>query len=742
MTRIPSLTIVTVVTILTPLLASAVDDWKPAAGPLMTRWAKDVTPDKALPEYPRPQMVRKGWTNLNGLWDYAIAPKADAQPASYAGKILVPFPAESALSGVMKTVGTDNRLWYRRTFEAPKAPAGGHVLLHFGAVDWETTVWLNGKQLGVHRGGYDPFSFDVTDSIKKDGSNELVVSVWDPTNDGPQPRGKQVKRPGGIFYTSVTGIWQTVWLEAAPKSYVRGLKVTPDVDAQQVKVEADIAGDEAAQVTVAVLDGDREVATLTGGRSAIIKFPNPKLWTPESPNLYGLRVKVGDDAVESYFGMRKIEVRKEDKGVNRIYLNNQPIFMAGPLDQGFWPDGIYTAPTDEALKYAIEVTKQLGFNATRKHVKVEPDRWYYWCDKLGLIVWQDMPAGDKGVASGRGEIQRTPESAEIFETELKAMIDGLYNHPSIVMWVVFNEGWGQFDTVNQVNWTKRYDPSRLADPASGWNDYPVGDVIDMHHYPGAAAPAPQPNRASVLGEFGGLGLATPGHMWKQENWGYRGVADGKALTRQYVKLMSRAWQLRETDGLNAAIYTQITDVETEANGLLTYDRAVIKVDAAQVADANRGKAPPPAEQKVVLPTSEKDAQQWRYTTDKPAEGWNKPAFNDSAWKQGPGGFGTEGTPGATVRTTWNTPDIWIRREFTLDAVPASPLLLMHHDEDAEVYVNGVLAARERRYVGSYEEFDLAPDARAALKPGRNVIAVHCHQTAGGQYIDVGIVDAK
>jgi hypothetical protein len=734
--------IVTIVTTLTPLLALAADDWKPAAGPLMTRWAKDVTPDKVLPEYPRPQMVRKEWTNLNGLWDYAITPKADAQPTSYAGKVLVPFPAESALSGVMKTVGADNRLWYRRTFDPPEAPAGGRVLLHFGAVDWETTVWLNGKELGVHRGGYDPFSFDVTDAIKKDGPNELVVSVWDPTNDGPQPRGKQVKNPRGIYYTPVTGIWQTVWLETVPKSYVRGLKITPDVDGQQVKVEVDVAGDDAAQVSVAILDGERELASLNGGRSATIKVPNPKLWTPESPNLYGLRVKVGDDAVDSYFGMRKIDVKKDDKGVNRIYLNNQPIFMAGPLDQGFWPDGIYTAPTDDALKYDIEITKQLGFNATRKHVKVEPARWYYWCDRLGLIVWQDMPSGDRSVRSGAGQMERTPESAKIFETELKAMIDTHYNHPSIVMWVVFNEGWGQFDTVNRVNWTKQYDPSRLADPASGWNDYPAGDVIDMHHYPGAAAPAPQPTRASVLGEFGGLGLATPGHMWKQENWGYRGVPDGKALTRQYVKLMSRAWQLRETEGLNAAIYTQITDVETEANGLLTYDRAVIKVDVDPVAQANRGHAPPPAEQRVVLPTSEKAAQDWRYTTDKPADDWNKPDFNDSSWKQGPGGFGTEGTPGSVVRTTWNTPDIWIRREFTLESVPANPLLLMHHDEDAEVYVNGVLAARERRHVNAYEEFDLAPDAKAALKAGKNVIAVHCHQTTGGQYIDVGIVDLK
>jgi hypothetical protein len=729
-------------------VAQAADEWKPAAGPLMTRWAKDVSAERPLPEYPRPQMVRKDWVNLNGLWDYAIAPKADTAPTAYQGKILVPFPVESALSGVMKMVGGENRLWYRRTFETPKDAAGKRLLLHFGAVDWQTTVWINGKEVGSHQGGYDPFTFDIADLLKADGPQELIIAVWDPSNDGPQPRGKQVKRPGGIFYTPVTGIWQTVWLEAVPKDYIRNIKITPDVDNSQVKVEVDST---AAQTSVSVLDGDKEIATasITGGgatsSTATIKFPKPKLWSGESPFLYNLRIKSGDDTVESYFGMRKIEVKKDDKGVNRIYLNGKAIFMAGPLDQGFWPDGIYTAPTDEALKYDIEITQKLGFNCTRKHVKVEPARWYYWCDKLGLLVWQDMPSGDRSVGPNRGQITRTPESQKIYESELKALIDTHYNSPSIIMWVVFNEGWGQFDTVRITDWTKKYDPTRLINPASGWNDFPAGDVIDMHHYPNPAAPKAQENRASVLGEFGGLGLPTPGHMWTDKNWGYKGVPDGKALTRQYVKMLTTAWALRESQGLNAAIYTQITDVETEANGLLTYDRAVIKVDVDPVAEANQGKAKPPEEtpQKIVVPTSEKDAQAWRYTTDKPAVAdWFKPDFNDTAWKSGPGGFGTENTPGATVRTNWNTADIWIRRDFEITAAPAAPLLIMHHDEDSEVYINGVLAAKTTGFIGSYEEFDLSPAAKAALKPGKNTIAVHCHQTTGGQYIDVGIVDTK
>jgi hypothetical protein len=726
--------------------ASAADVWQPAAGPLMTRWAKDVNPATPLPEYPRPQMVRKDWVNLNGLWDYAIAPKADAAPKEYQGKILVPFCVESALSGVMKPVGAANKLWYRRTFERPQIT--GRLLLHFGAVDWETTVWVNGTVIGTHRGGYDPFTFDITDALKPNGAQELIVGVWDPTNDGTQPRGKQVKRPGGIYYTPVTGIWQTVWLEHVHPRGIKSLKVTPDVDRGGVRVSAETTGDE---IIAIVRSGGTKVneGSAKPGTEIFIPISNAKLWSPESPFLYDLQVAVRwgtgiEDSVESYFGMRKIEVKKDDAGVNRIYLNGKAIFMAGPLDQGFWPDGIYTAPTDEALKYDIEITQKLGFNCTRKHVKVEPARWYYWCDKMGLLVWQDMPSGDRGVGPGGGEVKKAPEAAKQHEAELKAMMDAYHNHPSIVMWVVFNEGWGQYDTVRITNWAKQYDPSRLINPASGWNDFPAGHVVDMHKYPAPGAPKAQPDRASVLGEFGGLGLPVPGHMWTDKNWGYKGVKSGEALTKQYVRLMTDAWKLRETAGLNAAIYTQITDVETEANGLLSYDRAVIKVDADKVAEANRGKAtyvaePPPV---FVTPTSETTAQVWRHTTDKPAEDWFKADFDAAGWKEGKGGFGTEGTPGAVVGTKWDSADVWLRRAFEVAAIPAKPVLRLHHDEDAEVYVNGVLAAKVTGFVSEYEDVDLTAEGKAALKQGRNVIAVHCHQTRGGQFIDVGIIDAK
>lgn len=740
-----TLRIIATVILITTASAAQIraDDWKPGPGPLLTRWAKDVSPDKALPEYPRPQMVRKDWVNLNGLWDYAIAPKAEGTPTNYQGKILVPYPVESALSGVMKMVGAENKLWYRRSFEAPKLTEGGRLLLHFGAIDWQSTVWINGKEVGSHEGGYDPFTFDITDALKPNGAQEIIVSVWDPTNDGQQARGKQVKRPGGIFYTPVTGIWQTVWLEPVPKSYIHSLKITPDT--KKVEISPDIV-DPAADKAICkytVLDGDKEIVSGSGEKVSLA-IADPKLWTPESPHLYTLRVEAGDDKVESYFGLRTIEVKKDDKGVNRIYLNGNAIFMAGPLDQGFWPDGIYAAPTDEALKYDIEITKKLGFNATRKHVKVEPDRWYYWCDKLGLLVWQDMPGGDNGIVRNQKDVSKDPAAVKEFDAELKAMIDTHYNHPSIVMWVVYNEGWGQHDTLRVVEWTKKYDPSRLINPASGWNDFPVGDVIDMHHYPAPGAPKAQENRAGVLGEFGGLGMPTEGHMWSSKNWGYKGVKTSDALTRQYVKLMMGAWQLRETAGLNAAIYTQLTDVETEANGLLTYDRAVIKVDLEKAAEANQGKAilqpDPPID--WLTPTSEKEAQTWRYTTAKPADNWFKSDFDATTWKEGKAGFGTEMTPGAVVHTEWNSNDIWIRREFNTEALPTNPTLTMHHDDDAEVYINGVLANKKSGYTANYEEFELTKEGKAALKAGKNIIAVHCHQNAGGQYIDAGIFDAK
>jgi hypothetical protein len=728
----------------------AAAEWRPAKAPLMTRWAKDVSPDKVHPDYPRPQLARKNWLSLNGLWQLAFAKKDEAPPLDkeLPERILVPFPVESALSGVMKRA---DRLWYRRTFRVPERWTGARVLLHFGAVDWETTVWVNGKKLGQHRGGYDSFSFDVTDALKKEGDQELVVGVWDPVSGGTQPRGKQVDNPKGIWYTPTTGIWQTVWLEPVAKVSIEGLRIIPDVDAGKVRIITSTrGGGQGIRVKATARDGKQAVASAEApaGEPVVLSIPRAKLWTPDTPFLYDLHVElVADgkavDAVESYFGLRKISIGKDEKGITRILLNNKFVFQVGPLDQGFWPDGLYTAPTDEALRFDIEVTKKLGFNMTRKHVKVEPDRWYYWCDKLGLLVWQDMPSGDRSTGRGQKEIKRSAESAKQYEQELKHMIDGLRNHPSIVMWVVFNEGWGQFDTARITQLAKQLDPTRLVDCASGWNDMNVGDVHDIHSYPAPACPKPEPKRAAVLGEFGGLGLGIDGHAWSGKAWSYLGTRDRADLTRKYQRLLAAVWRLKDDPGLCAAVYTQITDVETEGNGLLTYDRAVVKVDLEGVRAVNQGDVSGIPQVKIVVPTAKEKAISWRYTLKKPEGVWSKPEFDDTAWKQGPAGFGTKGTPGAVVRTVWNTADIWIRRDFTLpDERYKNLQLYIHHDEDAEVYINGILAAKVSGFIKEYEELPMSDKARASLKAGKNHVAVHCKQTTGGQYIDVGLVEIK
>ncbi len=739
--------------------AALAAEWQPAKGPLMTRWAKEVSPQKAWPEYPRPQMVRKEWQNLNGLWDYAITAKEAAQPKDWEGKILVPFPVESALSGVMRKVDEKQRLWYRRTFDVPAAWKGKRVLLHFEAVDWETTVTLNGKELGTHRGGYDPFSFDITDALKADGAQELVVAVWDPTDAGFQPIGKQRRSPGGIMYTATTGIWQTVWLEPVPESYIQSLQIDPDVDAGVVRVKVGFQSTAVwhrpPAIQVVVRDGDREVARNSGAapETVEVKVPEPKLWSPDTPFLYSLAVSVaGMDSVESYFGMRKIALGKDEAGITRMMLNGKPVFHIGPLDQGFWPDGLHTAPCDEALRYDIEMTKKLGMNCARKHTKYEPSRWYYWCDKLGLMVWQDMPSmfvsppqerkdkAGKVHKPGPEAFKRFEQAKKNFEAELVAMIECRRNHPCIVMWIPFNEGWGQHDTERYCELIKKLDPTRLVNNASGWTDVKVGDIHDIHAYPGPAMPPLEEKRAVVLGEFGGLGLGIEGHTWTAKHWGYRGASSRDDLTKQYVKLLQRLYQLRDK-GLCGGIYTQTSDVETECNGLMTYDRELVKLDLEAAAKANRGEFPPPPEVKVISPTSEKEGIAWRYTTEKPPDDWFKPDFDDKAWKEATGGFGRKNTPGATVRTEWHTSDIWLRRTIELpEGKLANPALSMHHDEDAEVYINGVLAVKTGGYTTQYEEFELTKEGAAALKPGKNVIAVHCKQTIGGQYIDVGIVD--
>ncbi len=579
-------------------------DWTPAPSTLTTPWTAKVSPQNALPDYPRPQMVRKQWSNLNGLWDYAIQDKERQQPEKFTGRILVPFAIESSLSGVKQPLTPEQRLWYRRTFRAPKI-GNGHLLLHFGAVDWRAEVFVNGTKVGQHEGGYDPFTFDVTSALKKNlTEQELTVSVWDGTDRGLQPRGKQTLDPQSIWYTAVSGIWQTVWTETVPQTFIDDFKVTPDLDGKRLQLvvncsagESEAPGNCSDTFTATATLRGRKMGSVSGKAGAVTSLALDRVepWSPDSPTLYDLTVKLkSGDSVKSYFGMRKIEVAKDRAGYNRLFLNHQPVFQIGPLDQGWWPDGLYTPPTDEAIKFDIQTLKSLGFNMLRKHVKVEPARYYYWCDKLGLMIWQDMPSAmtrDRAVGVKKGsptDAVFPAEDAANFTRELKALVNNLKNTTSIVAWVPFNEGWGEHDTNSILKMVKEMDPSRLVNGPSGWEDRGYGDMKDMHVYPGPGMFPTEPDRASVLGEFGGLGFPVEGHLWwtNKRNWGYRTYHSETELQAAYQDVIGKLDALIKA-GLAAAVYTQTTDVEGEVNGLMTYDRKVIKIPAEKVGAKHR-----------------------------------------------------------------------------------------------------------------------------------------------------------
>ncbi|MET9619618.1 AbfB domain-containing protein [Streptomyces sp. NPDC006464] len=570
--------------------------WNPQPSPMTTPWTQQVPVDQPLPEYPRPQLTRPDWANLNGIWDFAVTGANAGQPASFTEQIRVPFAAESALSGIHRKITQNDRLWYKRTFTVPAGWSGRRVQLNFGASDWRTTVWVNGQQAGaVHSGGFDAFRYDIT-PLLNGGVNTVVVSVWDPTETGGQAIGKQRIRDvaphdgGGIFYTAASGIWQTVWLEPTSAAHVERLDMVPDLTNNTLRVTVRGAGTSGHTARVTVSTGGTVVGSATGpvGSAFSVAVPGPRLWTPEDPFLYDVKAEILSggtvtDTVGSYTGMRSVSLGRVD-GVMRPLLNGRFVFQTGTLDQGYWPDGIFTAPTDAALRFDLQKHKDLGFNMVRKHIKVEPQRWFYWADRLGLLVWQDMPAMDL----------RTPDAAARtqWEAEYDRIIDQHRSSPSVVMWVDENEGWGQYDQARIADKVKAYDPSRLVDNMSGVNccgsvDGGNGDVIDHHVYVGPGVTRPSATRAAVLGEFGGLGLRVAGHEWfPGGGFSYENQPSAAHLGNRFVGLLDAIRETQMPAGLSASVYTEITDVENEVNGLLTYDRQVVKVDEARVRNAN------------------------------------------------------------------------------------------------------------------------------------------------------------
>ena len=739
----------------------------------MTEWGRALKPDAVWTEYPRPQLERGNWTNLNGLWSYAITPQNAAIPTKWDGELLVPFCPEAPLSGVGRLIEPTEALWYRRMLPSVKATdkqAAQRTMLNFEAVDYEATVWINGKQLGSHRGGHTPFAFDVTDALRDDGANELIVRVFDAT-EGYQLHGKQKLSNAGIWYTRVTGIWQTVWMEQVPATYLIDLNYACDIEKGSITVTPELSKrDAGAQIRVTAFFKGQEVGKGQATGPVTIAINNAQLWSPDAPNLYDLKVELLGangtvvDSVKAYTALRAFGKARNAQGHWQLTLNNQPIFQWGPLDQGWWPDGLLTPPSDAAMRSDIEFLKACGFNMIRKHIKVEPRRYYHHCDTLGMILWQDQVSN--GYGKNRNEQSSSPEWTRMAPNavdapwpvdahqqwllEYKRMVEHLRDAPCIGVWIPFNEAWGQHATMEVGKLAKELDPTRLINIASGGNFWPVGDIADHHEYPHPAFPT-KDNRfddyVKVVGEFGGHGWPVKDHLWKPGayNWGYGGLPKSiEEWQGRYQTSISVLAALR-AEGIAAGIYTQTTDVEGEVNGLLTYDR-LKKADTAWLRKHSDSLLSAPTvltDRRDLIATAEAESQSWQYTTTAPADKWMQPAFDASSWQTGQAGFGAgdPAPPGSPIRTPWTTPEIWVRRSFELpDAATDQVYLRLYHDEDCIVSINGNEVARFSGYSTNYVNLALA--AGGKLVKGKNVIAIYCKQTGGGQFIDAGLFTAK
>jgi len=720
-------------------------DWKPVPGHIMTQWAADISPDNVWKEYPRPQMVRKEWLNLNGLWDFSIVLGTDNTPSRrYDRKILVPFCVESALSGIKETVTGSQEMMYRRNFRLPEGWKGKRVLVNFQASDYRTKVWVNGKFIGEHIGGYDSFQFDITDALGSLAEHEISLVIWDPSNTGTQTVGKQTLY--GLSkgrYTPTSGVYQTVWLEPVEDVSINKLKILPDVDLSTLTVDVFIKGwSYDHMIKVQAFDKGIMVASGEGapGKPVVLSLKNPKLWSPDSPYLYDLKVSLTQngkivDEVDSYFGMRKISMARDAAGFMRIHLNNREIFQFGPLDQGYWPDGILTPPSDEALKYDVEYLKKIGCNMDRVHIKVQPERFYYWCDKLGILVWQDM------ISPASNPIRSQSGGGKMWEEEWETIMDQLYNYPSIVMWIVFNESWGQFDTERITDWTKKKDPTRLVTPASGWVDRNAGDIRDFHDYtvyPSMGWTPKNYPRAMVLGEGGGHELIVRDHLWtpdikideRVDRAGdlIREVVNTKEdLDERYSLWVENLWYLKKY-GLNAVVFTQISDVENELNGWMTYDRKVSKLPVERFAELhNKLYTPAPRQGKYILPLSMNSPQRWGYASSEPSAEWYK-AGNNGKWNSGNGPFGKELMNVPDVNTIWETGTLYLQKDFNLSSIPQRLALVGYHHGLADIYINGEFAIQVnnlRRWDPEIKvsEVPLPEKAMKLLKRGNNHIAI-------------------